>query len=169
MSSLTKVSSYKFLLTPFPDFLKEELRRIKEREHPNLDTTVHNFIQSLKVYIVALTKIITRFSEIVIERAEERGILVTVESQCCHAKRCSTCLGRFPLHYPYFRVTSSTTRLIRKKDLRQFLTTLNFTGEEINGLLSAIDARAQLLKLHNTIVRALNHIGVIDLEFEFKE
>jgi len=59
--------------------------------------------------------------------------------------------------------------LIRKKDLRQFLTTLNFTGEEINGLLSAIDARAQLLKLHNTIVRALNHIGVIDLEFEFKE
>jgi len=159
-----KTLKRRFLAVEFPEALKAE---IKKDLPPTFDVRLTMFLNELQIMIKRLTYIVSLHCEAIVSRGKAKGKSITVSSTCCNASRCSTCLGKRPLHYPYFSIKASKEyNLVRTKDRRALLTSLEFDRETIEIFESAIDARHQLIQLYHNTIRILHHIGATELSLE---
>lgn len=100
-------------------------------------------------------------------KARMAGYEVIAYGRSCQRKE-TTCLGKYPTHYPYFKVTKPFRKYIEKDRERDFLREIGLTDEEIEVAESWFDALAVIHQLRNGTAKGLDWFGVVKADFDEK-
>lgn len=97
-------------------------------------------------------------------KAKMMNYEVTVYGRSCQRKE-TTCLGKYPTHYPYFKVTRPVRKYIEKERERDFLREIGLTDDQIEQAESWFDALAVVHQLRNGTGKGLGWLGVATVNF----
>jgi hypothetical protein len=101
-------------------------------------------------------------------KAKTVGYEVSPWGKACYREE-TTCLGKYPTHYPYFKITKPFRKYVRKSRERDFLREIGLTEEEIEEAESWFDTLAVIHQLRNGTAKGLDWLGVIEADFGEKE
>ncbi|MGB9684431.1 MAG: hypothetical protein ACPL1Z_05840 [Candidatus Bathyarchaeales archaeon] len=178
---------------PVPDVVKAELLK----RHPNYNAKLLDFLAELEGVVHTLHDMVVADVDYIVKKAAMKGINVTPFETSCNRPSCMTCLGNpeKPYHYPYFMVSlakpiivqapkeakglqrflGKPKRLYRKcikqEELKDFLTGIELTREEIDAFKTARDLREQFIQFFHALILVSNFAGLSDipLDVERKE
>lgn len=101
-------------------------------------------------------------------KARMAGYEVVAYGRSCQRKE-TTCLGKYPTHYPYFKVTKPFRKYIEKDRERDFLREIGLTDEEIEIAECWFDALAVVHQLRNGTAKGLDWLGIVEVELGEKK
>jgi len=157
-------------------------RKVFEREiHPDIkqafrnvlmpnfeEVTLKDYLKQIRLFIFKHTRQLIILTEHVKAMAEKQGIIVS-DFAVKHGKqkadrRCSTCLGKYKVHYPYFKVSSPFEKPVKTEELKDFLRELEINEVWIERFIQLRDIRHELLKLYNNTREFLAECGLKIIE-----
>jgi hypothetical protein len=125
------------------------------------------YLMEINKAIEHLTFLIKMDVDLILRLAGERGITLEAVPKCCRVPRCGTCLGKYPYHYPYFYIhTESRRRIVSARRLREFLSELGMTADQIEMFDGRVKARHILIAMFHNSIRNLNALGMSTLKLE---
>jgi len=155
-----KVTEWVSLKKVFPTKLKVEL---KKRVGSEFDGKLYSFLLEVFRAIDALSREIQMTVDVIVAKAHEKGLTVTAEGKCC-GRACGTCLGKYPFHYPYFRVKGKP---LSTRRLYEFLLRIGLTEEDVQTFDRAVWARHYLISVYHGLVQTLGYMGLTELKLEY--
>lgn len=170
---MSKVFKWKILETPPPPYLKEHLKKYSS----DLRITARPYHEVLRGLVKECTSTIdlildrARLKFTVAKKRERYGqdeVYVAAYFTCCHQK-CGTCLGKYPLHYPYLRVADAqgkTIEEIESRKVREWLYWVGLDVEDIEVLHYAMKLRHWLIRLYHCEVLIYNHLELVEMKHE---
>lgn len=100
-------------------------------------------------------------------KARMKGYEVIVYGRSCQRKE-TTCLGKYPTHYPYFKITKPFKKYIKKTKGEEiaFLKEIGLSDEEIEVAEAWFDALSVIHQLRNGTAKGLDWLGIVEVNFE---
>jgi hypothetical protein len=147
------------LLNTFPTELRVELAKVLS---PESDEHLYGVMMTIYKGIERLNAIIDETVEVVKARAYEQRVNVKVYTKCCK-RACSVCLGKYPYHYPFFKVNNKT---LSTRRVYEFFRTLGLSEQRIHMFDRAVWARHKLISLFHGIPITLSEIGLSQIKVE---
>jgi 3-methyladenine DNA glycosylase AlkD len=154
---------------------KEMLDACHDRVKLELLTAMHpQFVENVIIplfsqyenWLALLNKKTMLWVRRILFQARLKGYEVTPYARDCDAERCTTCLGKHSMHFPYFKVNRPMRKYIKKEEMRDWLREIGLTEEEIEEAFSTFRARAVLLQLRHGTAKGLGWLGVAEFKFE---
>lgn len=163
-----RIGSHKYMQDECSEGVKRELLRYT---HPEFERVFDFFIRQLDILIDKANRDCDHFIRDIKFRAKNKGYEIKDYGESCDAERCNTCLGKYPQHYPYFKIKKpkALRGYLPVEKVKPFLREIGFTDEEIADRFSTFNARIVLLNLRNGNVRGLNWLGLTRMTLKIKE
>jgi len=137
------------------------LAGVMERRLPDYKERLRDMLRSLRAVINIIRDEIDLICENVRYQASLQGVSVRAVSRCDKGRRCGTCLGIYPWHYPYFMVSYGRykDKVVKSKELRDFLR--RFINENSIAQMEYMTLmRNNLLNIHNYTMLMFENMGV---------
>jgi hypothetical protein len=173
---------------PVPEVLKAELWK----KHPEYEAKLVMLLGELEQIIKDLHEMVVADVDYIVKKAAMKGINVSWFQTSCNRESCMTCLGnpKKPYHFPYFTVSLTKPiiaespkeakglqrflarpkklyrKTIKQEELKDFLTGIELTREEIDAFKTARDLREQFIQFFHALILVSNFAGLSHIPFE---
>lgn len=173
-----KFGKWKMMEHPIPEALAVELNKAC----PNFQAVQEDFLRELRKVYEVVNGALHRYVDFILQQAQLKGINLSVRHSCCHRPTCMTCLGKYPTHYPYFRVIDKerpliegrkglyryikpreTRRIVKKRELFDFLRKLDMDEDRIKRFIALCDLRDYIVQLYHSVILTFNWMGLSEL------
>ena len=135
----------------------------------DLERTLSEYLTNMDEIITFLTEQIHCDIREIMDKARQNGVRLGVHGVTCGRSSCMTCLGKYPYHYPYFRVWDENLRkrdkrrTIRDKELPNLLIKLGLSKEFVEEFIQKKELREALIKIRNANSLTLHWMGFSSL------
>jgi len=173
-----KFGKWKMMELPISEALAVELNKAS----PNFQAVQEEFLREWRKLYEVVNGALQRYVDFILQQAEFKGVKLGVYYSSCHRPTCMTCLGKYQTHYPYFRVTESSKpiiegrkglyryikprenrRNIKKRELFDFLRSLDIDEERIKRFIQLCDLRDYIVQLYHSLIITCNWMGISEL------
>lgn len=135
----------------------------------DFDDVFYPYAVKLLNIIRKLDQMIERYVDDIRQLGQLKKIPIYVSKVTCRRRSCMTCLGKYPTHYPYFRVRRNegivvtrqeglyrwipqkkyTEKAVRQRDLPDFLRSLGMEEERIQRFVLMVDLRHTYIQFYH--------------------
>lgn len=165
ISKFVKLGNWRIFDNPISERVSVGIRQ----KIVGFDKTLSEYLTNMNEIITFLTEQIQNDIRQIIDKAKQNGVRVSVYGVSCGRLSCITCLGRYPNHYPHFRVWDEDLqkrdkrRTIKDEELPNFLTKLGFNKEYVDEFIQKKELREVLIKIRNSNLLTFHWMGFSSL------
>jgi len=173
-----KFGKWKMMELPISEALAIELNKAS----PNFQAVQEAFLTEWRKLYGVVNSALERYVDFILQQANLKGINVSVHATCCNRPTCMTCLGKYSTHYPYFRIADreqpliegrkglyrfikprETRRIVKKRELFDFLRSLDMDEDRIKRFIQLCDLRDYIVQLYHSLIITCNWMGISEL------